>query len=153
MLQRPEGTQRFYHYITEHGVLPAECGVKDEGRAWQLKSLCLTRSLCLWLNEGVGVMHYFVAHDRDPLGFGLLPAGVEELPSAMRFVQAATPPLPALRNLNRQMADSVPLERLRPLTVDRLTIRTRTARSPYRLACGRRTRSRSSCPWSITRGC
>jgi hypothetical protein len=116
--QRPEGTERFYHYITEHGVLPAECGVKDEGRAWQLKSLCLTRSLCLWLNKGVDVMHYFVAHDREPLGFGLLPVGVEKLPAATRFEQAATPPLRALRNLTRQMADSVPLERLRPLTVE-----------------------------------
>ncbi len=116
--QRPEGTQRFYHYITEHGVLSVECGVKDEDRAWQLKSLCLTRSLCLWLNKGVDVMHYFVAYDHDLLGFGLLPTEFEKLPAATPFEQAATPPLRALRNLTRQMAGSVPLQRPRPLAVE-----------------------------------
>jgi hypothetical protein len=63
-------------------------------------------------------MHYFVAHDRDPLEFGLLPAGIEKLPARSRFEQVATPPLRALRNLTQQMADSVPLVRPRPLAVE-----------------------------------
>ena len=98
--KRPEGTGRFYHYMTEHGVLPA--GMRHQGRArgWQLKSLCLTRSLCLWLNKGVDVMHYFVAHDRDAAGFGLLPTDVAE--AARRTCRSSRPPRlrsRALRNL------------------------------------------------------
>ena len=139
-------------------------GMRREGRsrAWQLKSLCLTRSLCLWLNKGVDVMHYFVAYDRDPLGFGLLPAGVEKLPAATQFDQVATPPLRALRNLTRQMADSVPLERPRPLTVEvdragraeedlrrrRRAIR-RCGIATWRPCC-RSSSSRTSSPWPCT---
>ena len=36
------GVDRFYHYMTEHGVRPPECGVNDEAGAWQLKALCAT---------------------------------------------------------------------------------------------------------------
>ena len=116
--QRPEGTGRFYHYITEHGVVPAECGIHQPEPGWQLKSLCLTRSLCLWLNKGVDVMHYFVAYDRDPLGMGLLPAELPKMSPDTTFDRAATPPMKALRNLTRQFADSVPLEKPRALAFE-----------------------------------
>ena len=62
----PEGTQRFFHYMTEHGVVPAECGITDEAGAWELKSKCALRSFCLWLNKGVDVMHFFNAYRRTP---------------------------------------------------------------------------------------
>ncbi len=110
--------ERFYHYITEHGVAPAECGVDDARKGWNLKTLCLTRSLCLWLNKGVDVMHYFAAYDADPLGMGLLPVDLPKLPSESNFDRVATVPLAVLRNLTRALADSVPLEKLRPLSVE-----------------------------------
>ena len=116
--QRPEGVQRFYHYITEHGVVPAECGVTDEANGWQLKSLCLARSLCLWLNKGVDVMHYFTAYDRAALGMGILPADLPKLPPDAAFESAATPPMIGLRNLTRQLAGSEPLEKTRPLGIE-----------------------------------
>jgi hypothetical protein len=116
--QRPPGVERFYHYITEHGVVPAECGVEDARKGWNLKTLCLTRSLCLWLNKGVDVMHYFAAYDADPLGMGLLPADLPALPPESKFDRVATVPMTVLRNLTRALADSVPMEKLRPLSVE-----------------------------------
>ena len=116
--QRPAGVERFYHYITEHGVVPPECGIHDAQQGWRLKSLCLTRSLCLWLNKGVDVMHYFSAYDANPLGMGLLPVELRKLPRESRFEQVATEPLKVLRNLTHALAGSVPLEKPRPLTVE-----------------------------------
>ena len=115
---RPEGTKRFYHYITEHGVVPTQCGVTDESAAWRLKMLCATRSFCLWLNKGVDVMHYFVAYDRKPLGMGLLPVELPTLPADTSFAEAATAPMKAIRNLSRVFADSEPLEQTRELSVE-----------------------------------
>jgi hypothetical protein len=118
LVQRPAGVERFYHYITEHGVVPAECGVDDARKGWNLKTLCLTRSLCLWLNKGVDAMHYFAAYDANPLGMGLLPADLPKLPPESKFDRVATTPMAVLRNLTRALADSVPMEKLRPLSVE-----------------------------------
>lgn len=115
--RRPPGVERFRHYMTEHGVLPPECGIQDEARAWDLKTQCLLRSLCLWLNKGIDVLHYFCAHEDKPLGMGLLPPGASKLPADAAFDQAATPPLKALRNLVRAFEGSAPLRGIRPLTV------------------------------------
>jgi hypothetical protein len=114
----PQGTTRFFHYITEHGVVPGECGIEDEAGGWQLKSLCLTRSLCLWLNKGVDVMHYFCAYDRKPLGMGLLPPNLPKLAPQSRFDEVATVPLRALRNLTQALAESVPIAQPRALSID-----------------------------------
>jgi len=115
---RPEGTSRFYHYITEHGVVPAECGVTDEAGGWRLKSLCASRSFCLWLNKGIDVMHYFVAHSKDPKGMGLLPTDLPGLPEDTPFDEVATPPMRVLRNLTTAFAGSVPLDKPRQLSVE-----------------------------------
>ena len=45
-------------------MVPAECGVTDEPGQWRLKTKCLLRSMCLWLNKGVDTMHYFCAWRR-----------------------------------------------------------------------------------------
>lgn len=95
----PEGTQRCFHYMTEHGVVAAECGITDEAGAWDLKSKCALRSFCLWLNKGVDVMHFFNAYQKDPKDMGLLPAELAKLPADGTFDQFATPPLKAIRNL------------------------------------------------------
>lgn len=114
----PPGTTRFYHYMTEHGVLPAECGVTDLDAAWQLKALCLSRAMCFWLNKGIDTVHYFVAHDAKPAGFGILPENVKQLPADAKFDDVATPPLRVLRQLTKALADSEPVTKVRPLSFD-----------------------------------
>jgi len=116
--RRPKGVKRFYHYMTEHGVVPPECGVHDERGAWELKTKCLLRSFCFWLNKGIDVLHYFCAYGRSPLEMGLLPPGLEKLPSQTPFERVATPPLRALRNLVRAFEGSQPLKEVCQLSVD-----------------------------------
>jgi hypothetical protein len=112
------GVDRFYHYMTEHGVLPPECGVNDEAGAWQLKALCATRSFCLWLNKGIDVLHYFVAYDDKARSFGLLPTNLKDLPPQAPFDDVATPPMRAIRNLSRAFAGSVPLAKTDALSLE-----------------------------------
>jgi hypothetical protein len=115
---KPPGVSRFYHYITEHGVLPTECGVSDEAGAWQLKALCATRSFCLWLNKGIDALHYFNAYEPDARSFGLLPTNLKDLPAQASFAEVATPPMRAIQNLVHAFAGSVPLARTDPLAVE-----------------------------------
>lgn len=112
------GVDRFYHYMTEHGVLPPECGVNDDAGAWQLKALCATRSFCLWLNKGVDVLHYFVAYDNKATSFGLLPTNLKQLPATAPFEDVATPPMKAIRYLSRAFEGSVPLAKTDELSVE-----------------------------------
>jgi hypothetical protein len=116
--ERPPGVTRFYHYVTEHGVVPGECGITDEARGWQLKSLCLTRSVCLWLNKGVDAVHYFTAYQPKALDMGILPVALPGLPADAKFDEVATPPLKVLRNLTKALADSMPLGETRSLGVE-----------------------------------
>jgi hypothetical protein len=113
----PPGVSRFSHYMTEHGVLPEECGIHDEAGAWQLKTKCALRSFCLWMNKGVEVLHYFCAHEDKALGFGLLPPGAAKLPADAEFGKVATPPMRALRNFTRAFEGSAPLKEIRPVDV------------------------------------
>ena len=99
--KRPADSDVFFHYMTEHGVMPAECGVNDAAGAWELKSKCALRSYCLWLNKGVHAMHYYCARSEKDVEFGLLPVDVEKLPKNAKFEDVATPPMKAIRNLVR----------------------------------------------------
>jgi len=114
----PAGTERFRHYITEHGTVPKEAGVVGEAAEWRYKTKCALRSFCLWLNKGIDVMHYYCAWGRTPAGMGLLPPGLGELPADAKFDEVATPPMRAVRNLTRAFAGAAPVEKTRPLTVD-----------------------------------
>jgi len=114
----PEGTARFYHYMTEHGVVPPECGVQEEEQGWLLKAKCALRSFCLWLNKGVDVMHYYCAYDDKPLGMGLLPPDLPKLPEEAQFEEVATLPMKAVRRLVSAFAGAVPVAQPRQLTVD-----------------------------------
>ena len=105
----PVGTTRFYHYITEHGVVPAECGVKDADEAWRVKTYCALRSFCLWMNKGIDVLHYFQAADK-PGGMGLLPFDIGQLPADVRWMDVATPPMRAIRAMRDVFADAEPIE-------------------------------------------
>ncbi len=116
--QHAPGVERFYHYMTEHGVVAAECGVKDEEGAWRLKTLCALRSFCLWLNKGIDVMHYFCAYEAEALNMGLLPPDLKKLSQDAEFDKVATPPLRAMRNLTRAFEGSMPLANVDALQVD-----------------------------------
>ncbi|GBC99044.1 hypothetical protein HRbin17_01565 [bacterium HR17] len=116
--RKPQGIERFFHYMTEHGVAPPECGVTDERGAWLLKAKTVLRAFCFWLNKGIDVMHYFCAYGERPTDMGVLPTNLETLPDDAPFEQVATLPMKALRNLTRTFADSRPLKQGRRLSVD-----------------------------------
>ncbi len=118
LTKKPQGVTRFYHYMTEHGVLPEECGITGEAAAWELKSLCATRSFCFWLNKGIDALHYYVAWDENPQSFGLLPADLARLPADAKFEDVATPPMRAIRALTEAFAGSAPLKKTDPLSVE-----------------------------------
>ncbi|MCS7187635.1 MAG: hypothetical protein RMK89_11880 [Armatimonadota bacterium] len=116
--RKPVGVDRFYHYMTEHGVVPPECGIHDEQGSWLLKAKTVLRSFCFWLNKGIDVMHYYCAYGERATDMGLLPTNLMELPDGVPFERAATLPLKALRNLTKTFSDSEPLSRVRQLSVD-----------------------------------
>jgi hypothetical protein len=120
--RKPRGVSRFRHYMTEHGVLAAECGVRDEPGAWRLKTLCLTRSCALWLNKGIDALHYFSAFEKEPRSFGILPPTLPSLPPDGEFEKVATPPMRALRNLTAVFRGSTFLEKTIPLQVEAVAL-------------------------------
>ncbi len=115
--KKPAGTDRFYRYMTEHGVLPAECGVTDVPGEWRVKTYCALRSFCLWMNKGVDVIHYFQAADK-PGGFGLLPFDVKTLPADAKWADVATPPMRAIRAMLDVFAGAEPVAKPVKLDVD-----------------------------------
>ena len=116
--RKPQGVGRFFHYMTEHGVAPPECGATDERGAWLLKAKTVLRAFCFWLNKGIDVLHYFCAYGEKPSDMGLLPTNLKQLPTDARFESVATLPMKALRNLTKTFADSRPLASIRQLSVD-----------------------------------
>ncbi len=106
-----------HHYITEHGVVPAECGVTDTDEAWRVKTYCALRSFCLWMNKGIDVLHYFQAADK-PGGMGLLPFDISQLPADARWNNVATPPMRAIQAMRDVFAGAEPVETPLRLDVD-----------------------------------
>jgi hypothetical protein len=118
----PQGTAVFHHYMTEHGIVPAECGVTDEAKGWELKAKCALRSYCLWMNKGIDTLEYYCAYDQQASGMGLLPPKAPELPATAVFDQCATLPMQAIRNLTRGFAGAAPLAACRQLGVDVISL-------------------------------
>jgi hypothetical protein len=106
----PPDTEQFHHCMTEHGVVPGECGVSDPAAAWDLKTKCALRSYCLWINKGIDLLDYFCAYDPQPLGMGLLASDIKNVSSAAKWEDVATPPLKAIRNLVRAFDGARPLD-------------------------------------------
>jgi hypothetical protein len=119
---KPKGVERFYHYMTEHGVLASECGVNDDAGAWALKTKCALRSSCLWLHKGIDVLHLYAAWYKEAKEFGILPVDLPKLPADANFDDVAPPPLKALRNMTRTFAGAVRLQEIRPLAVEVSTL-------------------------------
>jgi hypothetical protein len=118
LTKKPPGTFRFRHYMTEHGVLAQECGVSDQNEAWKLKTLCVLRSFCLWLNKGIDVLHYFNAYENDSRSFGILPVDLPSFSVDTRFEKVATPPMRAMANLLGAFRGSVVLDKTQPLQIE-----------------------------------
>jgi len=73
LARKPKGTERFYHYITEHGILPHEAGVRGDQAALKLKKKFLLRSILFWLNKGIDRILIFVSGpDKNNEGMGML---------------------------------------------------------------------------------
>jgi hypothetical protein len=117
-LNRPPGVEHFHHFMTEHGVDPAECGLSDPAQCWDLKTKCALRSYCLWINKGIDVLDYFCAYDREKTGFGLLPPDLARLPRDAKWDDVATPPMRAVRHLTRAFAGATPLDATRSLNLE-----------------------------------
>jgi hypothetical protein len=116
--QHPEGTTRFFHYMTEHGILPDQCGANEPEGAWELKAKTALRAFCFWLNKGIDTLEFFAAYDKRPVGMGLLPSELPTLTPESSFDAVATLPMRAIRNLTRAFAASVPLARTAPLGLE-----------------------------------
>jgi hypothetical protein len=115
---RPPDTKRFFHYMTEHGVAPPECGITDADGAWKLKAKCALRSYLLWMNKGIDVLAYYCAYEHAATGMGLMPTNLPVLSADAKFADIATPPMKAVRNLTRAFGGSVPLAATTPLRLD-----------------------------------
>lgn len=99
---KPEGVERFHHYITEHGIVPAEAGVKGEAESLRLKEKFILRALLFWLNKGLTRMTLFVSGpDKNDEGMGFHLAKVRELKAMPPDGEADQWLSPALRALRR----------------------------------------------------
>jgi hypothetical protein len=113
----PSGTSLFHHYMTEHGVVPAECGISDTSGSWDIKTRCALRSYCFWINKGIDVLDYYCAYESKPTGMGLLPPDITKLPADAKWEDVATPPMRAVRNLARAFDGAKPIKLPVPLRV------------------------------------
>ena len=119
--QKPEGTDRFYHYITEHGIVPAEAGVTGEAASLRLKEKFLVRALLFWLNKGIDRLTIFQAVDKSDTGMGIMLSRTRELKAMPPDGQLDAWLSPALRSLRRTVAafkDAQPIATPRQFRVE-----------------------------------
>ena len=103
--RRPKGVERFHHYITEHGIVPAEAGVKGEAASLRLKEKFLVRSLLFWLNKGIDRLTIFVSGPgKNNEGMGMHLAKVKGLEAMPPDGELDAWLSPALRSLRRTVA-------------------------------------------------
>jgi len=119
---RPEGTERFHHYITEHGIVPAEAGVTGEAESLRLKEKFLVRALLFWLNKGIDRLTIFQAgpekHDHG-MAMSLAKAhDLAALPPDAELDAWLSPALRSLRRTVRTFDGAVPIPRPRPFGAD-----------------------------------
>jgi hypothetical protein len=68
----PPGVGHFEHYMTEHGLSPAELGIHDQAQALRAKEKFLLRAPLLWLNKGISALYVYDSFDGDDAHFGVL---------------------------------------------------------------------------------
>ena len=141
LTRKPEGTDRFYHYITEHGIVPAEAGVKGEAASLRLKEKFLVRALLFWLNKGIDRLTIFVSGpDKNNEGMGMHLAKVRELkamPPDDELDGWLSPALRALRRTVRAFGGAQPIARPRQFTVEATKLG--AERKVFEMPDGRRT--------------
>ena len=122
LARRPKGTTRFRHYITEHGIVPAEVGVKGDAASLRLKEKFLLRAVLFWLNKGIDRIFLFHGGvDEHDHGMGLSLARVRGLKALPPEGQRDAWLSPAWRSLRRAVArfrdGAVPIAEPRPFTL------------------------------------
>ena len=122
LVRKPPSTERFHHYITEHGIVPAEAGVTGDAESLRLKEKFMLRALLFWLNKGLSRMTLFQAgpekHDHG-MGLSLAKAReLDELPPDDQVDEWLSPALRSLRRAVQKFDGAVPIEKPRALQVE-----------------------------------
>jgi hypothetical protein len=68
----PPGLEHFEHYMTEHGLSPAELGIHDPAQALRAKEKFLLRAPLFWLNKGMSALYVYNSFDAADDHFGVL---------------------------------------------------------------------------------
>ena len=117
LTRKPKGTQRFHHYITEHGVVPAEAGVKGDAESLRLKEKFLVRAILFWLNKGLDRITIFQAgpeKNNEGMAISLAKAhDLKKLPPDSEIDEWLSPALRSLRRTVKVFAGAVPIEKPR----------------------------------------
>ncbi|MGB9677739.1 MAG: PA14 domain-containing protein, partial [Candidatus Ratteibacteria bacterium] len=115
----PEGTERFYHYLTEHGFGGYEAGISDEKEALKYKAKATIRALLFWLNKGISKVYIFCAYGQDNRGMGILLSNINpEEYSKYPEEELYSPTMKALKNVVDKFKDSEDLKEVRQLNVE-----------------------------------
>jgi len=119
---KPRDTKHFHHYITEHGIVPAEAGIKGEAESLRLKEKFLVRSILFWLNKGLTRITIFQAgpekHDHG-MGISLSKARqLEELPPDEELDEWLSPALRSLRRAVKVFDGAVPIVEPRQFDIE-----------------------------------
>ena len=138
---KPEGTETFHHYITEHGIVPAEAGVTGDDASLRLKQKFLVRAILFWLNKGLTRITIFQAgpeeHDHG-MAISLSKARqLRQLPPDTELDQWLSPALQSLRRTVRVFDGAVPISQPRAfdVEVDKLGLE----RKVFEMPSGKRT--------------
>jgi hypothetical protein len=97
----PPGVERFDHYITEHGIVPAEVNVKGEAAALRLKEKFALRAVLFWLGKGIRRLCLFQAVEKTNTGMGIGLAKTTTLDSLPPEAERHEWLSPALRAIRR----------------------------------------------------
>jgi len=116
--KKPEGVEKFEHYMSEHGFYPRGMGIKDRNKALIVKAKCLIRSLLFWLNKGIKAQYIHCAWQKDDLDMGILLSRSVELnsyPEGEKLNEYLSPALKALKNVVKKFEGSKQLSKTRNL--------------------------------------
>ena len=97
--------------------LPPNAASRDAQQSFHLKTLCMLRSFCLWLNKGIDQLDFFCAYEDKPEGMGILPTNFLKLPPDAKFEDVATEPMRALRELVGAFDGAEQVETTSPLKI------------------------------------
>ncbi|HOK56895.1 MAG TPA: PA14 domain-containing protein [bacterium] len=116
---RPEGVERFYHYLTEHGFNGYEAGISDEEEALKYKAKTIIRALLFWLNKGISKVYIFCTYDKDNRGMGILLSNINPKEySKYPEDQLYSPAMKALKNVFDKFKDSEDLKEVRQIDIE-----------------------------------